>query len=58
MSEADRWTEVSFSSDGIGVTLYKERENSEVQVVEETWLTLDELEERLESQSDNIVLSE
>ena len=39
---SDRWTEVSFSTEGVGITLYEESEDGP-RVVDETWLTRDEL---------------
>lgn len=43
LSSAERWAEVSFSTEGISATLYELDENGDPFVADETWLTRDEL---------------
>lgn len=49
------WAEVSFSGDGVGVTLYNDSPNGP-KVLDETWLTHEEIE-RKSAEDENISLS-
>lgn len=58
-SGPDRWAELVIQDDGIGVALYEQGENNErVDVVEETWLTDDEVQELRNGTNRHITLGD